>query len=505
VKNFRKHIDDFFREKLGHYAETPPSDVWEDLDKRLDTLAPSMPQNVPGSPYRWLWHFGMVSVMLVVGVSLTKKIPGSLYPDSKQSIVKEETISKTENTAKPAIANTDEMKSAAVADVAQTNNDPSLNTVAEPKNITANDNNSTPNANQSSNKQKPAPINKKHTNALQYLASGAQPVKTAGNVSTTETTEKIAPAVENTQVYASSTQNAVEPAKNEIKSAVNAAKKEAVMPAKTDAPVIVKRKPNFPRFELGIKAGYERGFNDLAATKYTVSPYVQFNITPKLSVMTQPAIKYSTIATRNIGGTQTYYEENNDGTVTKTWEYFNRTLPDGIHPVDKYYAIYTYTQTHDSIVKSHTVGGSYMEFELPLLLKYKVTEQLSVYGGANMIYAQLPGIEENTGGKDKIMKTVVTDTLVQIGSAPTPSPIRDKITYTGTPYSNYTGPLTPATSGGQLTFGYTVGFSYEYSKRWLFDALMQQNPAKTDVKGGYNVNIPLSSPYFRITVGYKIK
>ena len=70
--------------------------------------------------------------------------------------------------------------------------------------------------------------------------------------------------------------------------------------------------------------------------------------------------------------------------------------------------------------------------------------------------------------------------------------------------SEYNGPLYPSTRVNQIRFGATVGVSYEYSKRWLVDALVQQNPAPRDVKGGYNINTPLSATYFRISVGYKL-
>jgi hypothetical protein len=55
-----------------------------------------------------------------------------------------------------------------------------------------------------------------------------------------------------------------------------------------------------------------------------------------------------------------------------------------------------------------------------------------------------------------------------------------------------------------LRVGYMIGLSYEYSQRWLFDALIQHSPLKPDVKDGYNLNSSLSSPYFRLSVGYKL-
>ena len=49
-----------------------------------------------------------------------------------------------------------------------------------------------------------------------------------------------------------------------------------------------------------------------------------------------------------------------------------------------------------------------------------------------------------------------------------------------------------------------LGFSYEFYKRWLFDALVQQSNVSPNIQAGYNVNTALSSPYLRFTLGYKL-
>ncbi len=73
MKNYLKHIDDFFREKLGRYRETPPPDVWEALDKQLDGLIPSAPK----PSFRWGGHIAMVSLVAVLSIPVVKKILGN--------------------------------------------------------------------------------------------------------------------------------------------------------------------------------------------------------------------------------------------------------------------------------------------------------------------------------------------------------------------------------------------------------------------------------------------
>ena len=71
--NYRKHIDDFFREKLGNYREAPPPEAWGELEQRLDGLTPAL----PGSYYKFLPHIAIISLLVVMGISAGKKLVGT--------------------------------------------------------------------------------------------------------------------------------------------------------------------------------------------------------------------------------------------------------------------------------------------------------------------------------------------------------------------------------------------------------------------------------------------
>jgi hypothetical protein len=248
--------------------------------------------------------------------------------------------------------------------------------------------------------------------------------------------------------------------------------------------------------------GFEGGFDAGAANKFVVSPYLQYNLSPRLSVMLQPAIKAANTSGKNIGTPQSYYKTNEDGKIATDYVTpYTQTIGGSIVIVN-YRSEYTYTQTHDSIVKSYKAGGNYTEFELPILLKYALCKKLSVYGGLNLVYSKTAGITENTFSKKGILRSMdVYDTTIL---APTAPPANVGITYNGTPFSNYTGPLYTTQQSSQFRLGYMLGFTYTCRERWLLDALVQQAPAATDVKGGYNLNTPLSSTYFRLSIGYKL-
>ena len=146
-----------------------------------------------------------------------------------------------------------------------------------------------------------------------------------------------------------------------------------------------------------------------------------------------------------------------------------------------------------------------MEFEIPVLLKYNISKKFSVYGGVNVLYGKLISVAENTNISKPITQSAPTTYTINEYHQAAPTPvINDSIHYTGNPISNYTGPQYPATNSSLLRYGYMLGFTYQYDKRWLFDALVQKASVPTNVQGGYNINTALSSAYLRLTIGYKL-
>jgi hypothetical protein len=266
-----------------------------------------------------------------------------------------------------------------------------------------------------------------------------------------------------------------------------------------DSPVIAPP-AHLRKFELGIKGGMEGSASVNAGRKAVVSPYLSYRLTNKLSLMVQPAVKLSNLQDRKIDGTQSYYKANNDAQCVLVDSAFAYIVPYG--PV--WLRTYKYTQTYDSIVKTYSVGGNYFEFELPVLAKYALTKSLSAYGGVNVGFSKAIQIKENTFESGPITKEDTRPVFSPLNQpARAPLPVSAVLNYSGTPISQYT-PMYPAPDGNIVRLGYMLGFSYEYKKRWMLDALVQQGFAKSNVQGGYNINTALSLPYVRLTVGYKL-
>jgi hypothetical protein len=492
----QKNIDDLFKDELDSYTETPPPPAWEALEKRLDSARPGA-----AFSYRRLWPLAFLCGVLLLSVPLIKKMSA---PSSDNNIIAQDNRQSQANST-----NTDK-------NIANNNNSASNKpTSTDNTQTTASDNN-TGNDNPDNNEQST------NTNA-NNVRKGQKGKQIATNRKTKHTLYNSHPAGKTNSkneideqpevVYNSHTSNPA-PEQEVPGNNVTEGPKDQQTPKNNDVgekknppvnnPPKKPSKPKYNRFELGIKAGYETGFDNDAAKKIVVTPYVQYKISPKFAIMLQPAVKAAQIQNRRIGKINTYYKENSDSNTIAIRDPHDVNLFDGGKMAMWHF---TYSQTHDSLVKSNTIGGTYLELEMPVLLKFYLAKTFSVYGGVNISYSNTPGITEHSYSKNNILK--IDSSHIQLAAIDNPNApvaqfhVNDLIKYNGNPYSNYTGPY-PSSQEGLLRFGYMVGFSYEYNKRLLFDALVQQGSAKSNVQGGYNINSALSAPYIRFTLGYKL-
>ncbi len=274
--------------------------------------------------------------------------------------------------------------------------------------------------------------------------------------------------------------------------------------AKVDSPQTIKN--GHRGYEIGIKGGYEGGFTNDAARKMIISPYFEKQISDKWSFLTQPAIKISTLAGRALSGSQSFYKDV-DSSVSNTGTY-NITLvigSGGTAVIDTVVRTnYLYSKTVDYLSKTYSIGGTYIELEMPLLMKYKITDKLSVYGGFTLNYSRTIRIKEATDNNGEIIVNKLLPTYSHPGVSVAPQAISAVLQPAGNPLSSYSGPLYPNSKNGLFRMGFMFGASYEFKKRYMFDVLMQQGSVKAKMEGGYNINKALSATYFRFTLGYRL-
>lgn len=519
MKNYWKHIDDFFREKLGRYKETPPADVWDALDKRLDGLAPA-----PVAGYRWARHAAIIAALIVLSIPLVKKYAGHTATDAKD--IAATTTAGTANAAQ-ATAKTAPATIATACSTAAQQTVAAMGDAAH-QSSTANNNNINNNSNVAG--ATTTGSNSHHTAANKYIRTTAARHTTA-NKKAQGAGHNAAGANDNyvaanDHVYHSSTSNPA-PLDETTNDQTNLASPKQTLssasPAKAALPGTIRKesagntkaavakkaansndKAGFKRFEAGIKVGFEAGFDNNASQKLVVAPYLQYNLSRKFALMVQPAVKGASTNEHSIGDSKSYYSINDDGKVV-----IDQTTPHGyyngsVFDTTSYTTKYTATQTHDSLVKSYKYGGYYTQLELPILLKYQLAKRISVYGGVNVLYSRTSGIIENTVATNGITRSA--DATITTTANPYGSPLpaaQDIINYSGNSIKEYQNPYTNVVKN-DVRLGYMLGFTYDYSNRWLMDALIQQNPGKPQTIQGNNINAPLSATYFRLSIGYKL-
>jgi hypothetical protein len=511
VDKKRKHIDDFFRDKMGHYAEVPPSDAWADMDKRLDILKPA---TVPTNPYRWMGHFGMVSVVAILGVTAVRHFSNLAVTEAEQP-------------AQPASAITSPSVVASAGNVAITS--PAADDVIESDTRLADAVTTTVAGNR--NEEQPrheqlafgesyaenadeeyvegvTPIRKEDINdtyepghgksgsaqyvlsangtgaLLAYAGNDLNPV--GSNVYSSKTLSKLAGSQSVTAAAIKDQQKSIPPL----------AAEKSTKADKMNAPRTRENK-----WELGINAGYERGFSNEASRSVAIAPWAGYKLGKRFSVMAQPTVKFANAPVRQIGEAQQYYNTIGEPTVQAVESYVTSAV-EGTRVTYYNNTRYRYSQQYNTIERRNMTGGRYVQLELPVSAAYRLTQRVKVYGGVNLAYGKSQAVKEEVSVKSGLIAT--RDVLVTTTGTPEARDASEVLQYQGTPGSQYSGPIYPSTRSNLLRVGASAGVSWQYSNRWLLDAMVQQTPAPAAVRGGYNVNAPMAAPVFRLSVGYKI-
>ncbi|MEZ5018357.1 MAG: hypothetical protein R2800_14955 [Flavipsychrobacter sp.] len=266
--------------------------------------------------------------------------------------------------------------------------------------------------------------------------------------------------------------------------------------------------PKPRRWEIGIKAGYEYGFNTQAkADKFVLSPYLQYMVAPHFSLVFQPSYLWGNAKFTSAKPDEVYYN------VVSTS--FDSTLViregDTIDfKPDTLIATYIYGKVYDSTRVSYQLKQKQLwNIELPLILQYDISSRFSVYGGVSFNFSKVLSVQQNrldyTGMT--IMDTIVAkQTYAASLPPPLPAPPQDPASY----FANYGSPISqykPYTNNTQNSFtrvGFMLGFRYTFAERYMVDVLLQQSAVNKTVITDPELQKIYSQPYMRITLGYKI-
>jgi hypothetical protein len=247
------------------------------------------------------------------------------------------------------------------------------------------------------------------------------------------------------------------------------------------------------------------GLKSYKATSVTISPYVKTMLWDRLFIVLQPTLKYSALNRTDFDDAKSYYR-----VTGATIDSAHTIVPsDGVNPA-KITRRYIYTQTHDSLsIGTAIQQKSFVEFEMPVLLQYKLYKGLNIYGGVSLNFSKIVHVGESRKEYSNIKRT---DSLVYAEvpvtqSGPTLPSASSRFSYSSTPYGQYNG--TAAIQNPTSTparFSYMLGFNYELKRKLSLDLLLQWQGLLTSPD-----NIPdtrvrdiYMQPHIRFSVGYKL-
>lgn len=243
---------------------------------------------------------------------------------------------------------------------------------------------------------------------------------------------------------------------------------------------------------IGVKGGYEKGFQQYTAGKFVASIFGEVNFTRKLSFVMQPGIKFANTNRDYSTVTGSYYRA--DSVVTTL---YNRRVDTMGKPTG--FNDYAFRQSYDSMVASIIARRKYIEIEIPFLFRYKVDEHLSVMAGMNFTFGKILGFEN-------ALKTIsglsLVDTLRNyFDTGKGGPPVPGTFAHTGsTPFSAYKA--TEQNTISPVRFGYTLGLTYTVRKRLMVDLTIQQNLSGLSNINNAEARKLFTQPYVRFSLGY---
>ena len=256
---------------------------------------------------------------------------------------------------------------------------------------------------------------------------------------------------------------------------------------------IAHQTPTAFSLQAGLKLGYEQGFATYTTSKFLGAVYAQVALADKWSVLFQPAITYTQLNGNITYNSSSYY--NNTGVhSTQTIISIDTLAKDTL-------ARYHYYGAYDSIiVKRQNSSSAYVGFEIPVMLKYKLSKSFSVLGGVDIDISKVFGIGDKT---TTIHLSTPTDTTAILHSAEAAA-FFDSLTYRhpGIPYSSYVP--TPATNTqNSVRLGYMIGVDYSIADKFTLEFLVTQSLSGYNNISDKNIKSLYSQPYFRLSVGYQ--
>lgn len=270
-----------------------------------------------------------------------------------------------------------------------------------------------------------------------------------------------------------------------------------------------KHKPLKLKLDYGIKAGYDAGIGSYHANGYVFSPYIEWKLSDKISVLLQPGVKYAKLNKTSIDDAAVSYYNITASKLDSAHQRVQLGLDSFAQPYYGTRRRYYYSQTHDSVVIATEIKTkTYYQYEIPLMLQYRIVKQLGMYAGvsANISKVMIEKAEvrktyNNITLNDSLLFAVVPDSI----PAPSIPSVNSRFSYNTTPYSQYNaGTTLQNATSNPVRFSYVIGINYEVWRRLMIDMVVHGMLSSPTYIPDSRIKSIYKQPYIRIMIGYRL-
>jgi|GEM_PF-3857553 len=287
-----------------------------------------------------------------------------------------------------------------------------------------------------------------------------------------------------------------DPANNSSSSGGGGGGKEPKVPLRSFAPGA--------RLEAGFKFGYERSMGQIAVNSAVFSPYLQWNLSPKVALVLQPSFRYNSINRNLFSGMQSYHDilsaVRDSGHITSLDSFQGQI--DTV--IERNYFFY---HTYDSVVRVRKLNtANYWEIDLPLMIKFNIGSGFSLMGGMYLTYGNLLRVTESESRYQGLQRSDTLSFPAVPASNPAPQvPGAAGYFQYNTPDASTAPPLSGAASyGNDARVGYMIGVNYDLGQRFMVEALLRQNLSDMKFIQNEQLRKVYTQPNIRISVGVKL-
>jgi hypothetical protein len=248
-----------------------------------------------------------------------------------------------------------------------------------------------------------------------------------------------------------------------------------------------------PTFSLAALIGYEPGLGSSVTSRITGSMRLLWQASQSVAIGIQPAFRFGHLTTNMLSQDKAYQRSS--------------LQVDSFHTVDNSPSVrgdmdtiynYVIRENFDSIVvRGTSVGGSFWEVELPLIVQWKINNRWYVYGGPSVNFGGK--LSYNDGGAPSVISSIRKDSLAQSQALP-------MIAFNGyfgksslESYSSYK-PSAPVTDPASVRFGYLFGLGYARNRIMAEASLHQQLSGYKEMET--SLRDIFANPHVRLSFGY---